>query len=199
MVLVLLFALMSAGARAAVIAEGNFGNTFGINNAFSIFNNTLLDISSATLTLTNGTSVWDDNLPGQPTHSFLINPGSSPTGVSHAFLDPEAGAIADFNGFYSLALSFTEFDAGEIFIFGADIDGAPITTGLLGGSLVIDLVFSDGSTGSAIYELIRDQLIRAVAEPIAALPAPMPVPMPGTWALLLLGFAGLGAFRRRVQ
>lgn len=183
-----LMTLTCAGAMAAVIAQGNAANTFGVDNAFSIFNGSSLGITSAKLTLTSGNAVWDSNLPGQASVSFLVNPASSVTGVSHSFLDPEAGTLADFAGYYSLMLNFTNFDAGETLIFGADIDGNAFNTGSLAGDLMLDLVFSNGSTASASFELVRGDLIQASATP---------VPLPGTLTLAGAALLGLVARRRR--
>lgn len=190
-ILAALLVFASAGAHAAVIAQGNSINSFGEDNAFSIFNDTGLDIASATLTFTNGTSVWDSNLPGQPSVSFLVNAGSSATGVSNSFTNPEPGGIADFDGFLSLVLSFTDFNAGETLIFGADIDGAPNNTGGIGGGLMIDVLFTDGSSGSAIFQAVRGELIIAEVTPGAALPEP------GVFGLMMLGLAGLAVVKRR--
>lgn len=184
----ILLALASVNpSQASVVAEGDSPNTFGSDNAFRIFNDTTANITSATLTLTSGNSVWDSNLPSQPGVSFLLSPSSDPTGISHAFQNPEIGNLADFAGYYSLALFFTDFDAGETVIFGADIDGLFTNTGALAGNLIIDIVFGDGSNASAVYQLVNGDLIRAEAEA---------VPEPGTLALVCLVLALLVARRQ---
>jgi hypothetical protein len=159
-------------ASASVVATANSSNTANDSDAFTIFNGDTININEVRLTFSiSGQGAWDDNLPGQPAFAFTVDLGSSSTGVVHSYSDPSP-ARADFHAFRTLVLSFTDFSPGETLVFGADSDGSIGTslsnfgannTGAFAGLLDLSVVTSDGRTGSATFQSVSGQLIRAEA------------------------------------
>lgn len=155
-------------------------------DAWMITNNSEVGISQLFLRFTvesNGN--FDDNLPDQPAFGFSVHPTSDPTGVSHTYSDPSS-APADFNGWRTLNLTFTDFDPGEVLVFGHDTDGSINATppgfgdtsgDAFAGNLELSITSTENFTNSAFFE---------VSGPNASA-ASVFVPEPGA-AFMILGF-----------
>lgn len=157
-----LISVSLAEAGMFVVAVVETEETVNDPDAWTITNNADVGISELFLRFTlasNGN--FDDNLPGQPQFGFSVNPASDPTGVSHSHSDPST-APADFNGWRTLNLTFTDFDPGETLIFGHDTDGSinatPPGFGDVSGdafadNLELSVTTTNNITNSAFFEL----------------------------------------------
>jgi hypothetical protein len=171
----------------SIVAVVDTANTFGDFDAWTITNNSSFGISEVILRFTvasNGN--FDDNLPSQVDYSFNVHASSDPTGVNHAYADPSS-APADFNGWRTLVLTFTDFNPGETLVFGQDTDGSigtiPPAWGAASGDAFADnlefLVTTSAFSASTFFTLSGPNASTAI------IPEPTTVCLMGLGSLLL--------------
>ncbi len=199
---VMLFTLLSAAlgprvcrAGMTVVATVDTPNTITDFDAWTITNDAGLAISLLSLTFTpDGLGNFDDNLPDQPVFGFYLNAASDPTGVIYGYANPSSAA-ADFNGWRTLELAFTDFDDGESLIFGQDTDGSIGTTppafgetsgDAFAGILELSVTLADNTSASAFFQVSGPNASTAVVV----------IPEPGTALLLAVA---LPLLLRRVR
>ncbi|MFQ5429856.1 MAG: hypothetical protein ACE5E1_06050, partial [Phycisphaerae bacterium] len=157
---VCLFRPAGAGADEFVVADILTEDTIGDPDAWTVRNQTFANIQEVVLRFTiEGRGNFDDNLPDQPQFGFVVAPGSDFTGVSHAYGDPSS-APADFHGWRTLTLTFTQFHPGKTLVFGQDTDGSigtmPPAFGATSGDAfagVLEMVvtLADGRGGNTLF------------------------------------------------
>lgn len=159
------------------------GTTTGTNPDFYSFTNDVLSetqILEIVLDLSGGLAVYD------------------PIGAPFQLL---GGDAVGFDGSFTtsgstlLTLVFTDFDPGEIFLFGVETDdsGGGFTTGADFAGAVATVTWVNGIAppSLAIFTVDPGNSDRAVASNFTA------TPEPGTFVLLAMGLVGLSLTQRR--
>ncbi|MGM0718181.1 MAG: malectin domain-containing carbohydrate-binding protein, partial [Halobacteriota archaeon] len=168
--------------------SGVDSSTYG-GGSFQLSNTGEADIASVTIELDSGTMpdmVWDpEGTAGDPTGKGLVVDSESGDGVGvvstadgDVFSDPHNGVDGD-DGYDTLTIDFTDFDAGEELSFSADNDptsikgatvgsqaagpvsglelaGATMTVEYETGETQTNTLFSDGSGGGAQASIAGD-------------------------------------------
>jgi len=202
---------MGAAAAAALacsgpaMADGSLfflidGDTF--NQPFSLTNNSTggETILSFGFDL-SGTGVVFDPVTGGPPGNGTAGVPFTPVGSSGVTTGLTGSpTIVDGSTFFQIF--FNSFNVGETFSFLLDVDPADpnASATVLGNALIGATVFADFSNG------LRGtgRLVAVTGNPDASqfvistvTQTPSGVPEPGTWAMMLLGFGGIGFAVRR--
>jgi len=198
---------MGAAAAAALacsgpaMADGSLfflidGDTF--TQPFALTNNSTggETILSFGFDLT-GTGVVFDPVTGGVPNSSAGTPFTPQGGSDVTTGLTGTPTIVDGSTFFQIF--FNSFNVGETFSFVLDVDAGASAT-VLGNQLIGATIFADFSNG------LRGtgQLVAVTGNPDASqfvittlTSTPSGVPEPGTWAMMLLGFGGIGFAVRR--
>lgn len=188
--------VVSAPTFASPAASGLIisGTTFGTNNAFRFKNDSTSGekIVSLSWNLTPVGGFFDttDSAPGGSSSPLAVSAASA--SVGHAFPND---AIQD--GLSLLTINFSDFDAGETFIFGVDTDffSCLDCSGINGEGFIYataTALFSDGQSriGTYVAATVPDFGSQV------SITSPNNVPEPGNLALVGVALAGLASIRR---
>ncbi len=108
------------------------------------------------------------------------------------------GPASFADGVNTIDFTFTNFDVGESFIWGIDVDRPDVATvfgdELIGSTGYAD--FSNGLRGNGVFEAFGNRGAQFVIKTFTPRPN---VPEPATWAMLVLGFGVLGTALRRTR
>jgi hypothetical protein len=148
------------------------------SHSFSGFDPSLGTLTDATLSLT-GPMAWTSDAHDGDDPLTLLAHLSSPFGASQMFLGRRGGVVnrMDF-----------------------DMEGTASPSGLGPGSQMEILTLSDGTTLGRVFRTVLEGTVAYdFTPPPPSSTAPLAAPEPSTWAMMLVGFAGLGyaAVRRK--
>lgn len=116
------------------------------------------------------------------------------TEVTTGYTGP--GSFAD--GSNSLAFTFNDFDVGEFFRWDIDVDRSSTILTVYGSDLIGSTGYADFSNGlRGLGTFVAYSTSGSQFQINTFTPTPGGIPEPSTWAMMILGFAGVGGVLRR--